>query len=65
VIGPALPDREKLDVEIARLRDFNVGQLRSRWHTAFGRNQAGRVCALIVGHLRGMSGNLTFERFGV
>ncbi len=36
-IGPALPDREKLDAEIARLRDLNVGQLRSRWHTAFGR----------------------------
>jgi hypothetical protein len=28
-------------------------------------DQAGRVCSLIVGHLRGMSGNLTFERFGV
>src|SRR6202008_4515815 len=36
-IGPALPDREKLDIEIARLRDLDVGQLRSRWHTAFGR----------------------------
>jgi hypothetical protein len=36
-IGPVLPDREKLDVEIARLRDLDVGQLRSRWHTAFGR----------------------------
>src|ERR1700688_4158069 len=36
-IGPALPDREKIDVEIARLRDLDVGQLRSRWHTAFGR----------------------------
>ena len=36
-IGPALPDREKLDAEIARLRDLDVGQLRSRWHTAFGR----------------------------
>src|ERR1700736_6335326 len=35
--GPALPDREKIDVEIARLRDLDVGQLRSRWHTAFGR----------------------------
>src|SRR6516165_10286277 len=36
-IGTALPDREKLDAEIARLRDLDVGQLRSRWHTAFGR----------------------------
>jgi len=36
-IGPALPDRKALDVEIARLRDLDVGGLRSRWHTVFGR----------------------------
>ena len=36
-IGPALPDRKTLDVEIARLRDLDVGELRSRWHTVFGR----------------------------
>ena len=36
-IGPALPDRQKLDVEIARLRNLHVTELRSRWHTAFGR----------------------------
>ena len=36
-IGPALPDREKLDVEIARLRDLDVGELRSHWQTVFGR----------------------------
>ena len=36
-IGPALPDREALDVEIARLRDLDVGELRSRWHTVWGR----------------------------
>ena len=28
-IGPALPDRKTLDVEIARLRDLDVGALRS------------------------------------
>jgi hypothetical protein len=27
-IGPALPDREQLDVEITRLRDLDVGELR-------------------------------------
>jgi hypothetical protein len=37
-IGPALPDRKTLEVEIARLRDLDVGQLRSRWHTVFGRS---------------------------
>jgi hypothetical protein len=28
-IGPALPDREQLDVEITRLRDLDVGELRN------------------------------------
>jgi len=36
-IGPALPDREALDVEIARLRDLDIAALRSRRHTVFGR----------------------------
>ena len=36
-IGPALPDREALDVEIALLRDLDIAALRSRWHTEFGR----------------------------
>jgi len=36
-ISPALPDREALDVEIARLRDLDIAALRSRWHAAFGR----------------------------
>src|SRR6266699_3204630 len=37
VVGPALPDRASLDNEIARLRDLDVGELRSRWHNVFGR----------------------------
>ena len=36
-IGPALPDRKTLDVEIARLRDLDVSELRARWHTVFRR----------------------------
>ena len=36
-IGPAPPDRKTLDVEIARLRDLDVGELRARWHTVLGR----------------------------
>jgi hypothetical protein len=36
-IGPALPDREQLDIEITRLRDLDVGELRNRWHAVFGR----------------------------
>jgi hypothetical protein len=36
-IGPALPDRTTIDVEIARLRDLDVADLRRHWHKAFGR----------------------------
>ena len=34
-IGSALPDRKTLDVEVARLRDLDVGELQNRWHTVF------------------------------
>lgn len=30
-------DREKLDIEIARLRSLDVEELRARWHTVFRR----------------------------
>jgi hypothetical protein len=36
-IGPAPPDRNTLDAEVARLRDLDVAALRGRWHTVFGR----------------------------
>ena len=36
-IGPTLPDRKSLDVEIARLRDLDIGDLQSRWRTVFRR----------------------------
>lgn len=36
-IGPALPDRKTIDVEVARLRDLDVVALRARWHTLFRR----------------------------
>ncbi len=31
------PDREKIGIEIARLRGLDVGELRARWHTVFRR----------------------------
>ena len=31
-IGPAEPDRKTLDVEIARLREFDIAALRKHWH---------------------------------
>jgi Protein of unknown function (DUF2924) len=37
VIDPAIPDRELLDNEIARLRGLDIGELRARWHTLFRR----------------------------
>jgi hypothetical protein len=37
VIDPAVPERELLDNEIARLRGLDVGELRARWHTVFRR----------------------------
>jgi hypothetical protein len=36
-IGPAVPDRNALGVEIARLRDLDAGAIRNRWQTVFGR----------------------------
>jgi hypothetical protein len=36
-IGRAKPDRKALDIEIAQLGDLDVGALRARWHTVFGR----------------------------
>jgi hypothetical protein len=36
-IQPAPPDGKKLDIEIARLRGLDVGELRARWHTVFRR----------------------------
>lgn len=34
---PVPPDREKLDLEIARLRGLEVEELRARWHSVFRR----------------------------
>ena len=36
-IGRAIPDRKSLDIEIARLRDLDVSELRIRWQNAFRR----------------------------
>ena len=36
-IQPASPDRKTLDIEIARLRGLDVGELRACWHTVFRR----------------------------
>jgi hypothetical protein len=61
-IGPALPHREKLDVEIARLRDLDVGQLRSRWHTAFGRPAPAHLSRHLL--FRSLAYRLQADRLG-
>ena len=61
-IGPALPHREKLDVEIARLRDLDVGQLRSRWHTAFGRPAPAHLARHLL--FRSLAFRLQADRLG-
>src|SRR5882672_2974578 len=35
--GRLQPDRKAIDVEIARVRELDIGALRTRWHTVFGR----------------------------
>ena len=61
-IGLALPDREKLDAEIARLRDLEVGQLRSRWHTAFGRPAPAHLARHLL--FRSLAYRLQADRLG-
>jgi hypothetical protein len=34
-VGPAVPDRKSIDVEVALLRDLDVTELRARWQTVF------------------------------
>src|SRR2546423_4872124 len=36
-VGPALPDKNTLNIEIARLRDLDIGDLQARWRNAFRR----------------------------
>jgi hypothetical protein len=36
-VRPALPNREKLDIEVAQLRGLDVSELRARWHSVFRR----------------------------
>ena len=36
-VGPALPDKKALEIEIARLRDLDLRGLQARWHNEFGR----------------------------
>jgi hypothetical protein len=61
-IGPALPDREALDVEIARLRDLDIAALRSRWHRVFGRRPPPHLPRHLL--FRILAYRLQADRFG-
>jgi Protein of unknown function (DUF2924) len=61
-IGPALPDRDELDAEIARLRDLDVNELRGRWQAVFGRPAPPHFPRHLV--FRMVAYQLQAERFG-
>jgi hypothetical protein len=61
-IGPALQDRDELDVEIARFRDLNVNELRRRWQAAFGRPAPAHLPRHLL--FRMVAYRLQAERFG-
>jgi hypothetical protein len=61
-IGPALPGREQLDVEITRLRDLNIGELRNRWHAVFGRPAPAHLPRHLL--FRVVAYRLQADRFG-
>jgi hypothetical protein len=61
-IGPALPDRAALEVEIARLRDLDSAELRRRWHTVFGRRPSPHLPRHLL--FRILAYRLQADRFG-
>ena len=60
--GPVLPDRKSLDEEIARLRDLDVGDLRARWHSLFGRRPSPHLPHHLL--FRVLAYRLQADRFG-
>ena len=61
-IGPAQPDRSTIDAEIARLRDLDVGDLRARWRTVFGRRPSPHLPRHLL--FRVLAYRLQADRFG-
>jgi len=61
-IGPAPPDQDKLDVEIAGLRDLDVNALRGRWQLVFRRPTPPHLPRHLM--FRMLAYQLQAERFG-
>jgi DUF2924 family protein len=61
-IGLAPQDQKSLDVEIARLRDLDVGELRNRWHTVFRRRPPPHLSHRVL--FRVLAYRVQADRFG-
>src|SRR4029453_4689789 len=46
-ISRAGSDRRQIEIEVARLRDLDLGELRARWHTVFGRRPPSVICCSV------------------
>ena len=61
-IAPAQPDRKTIDIEIARLRDLDFGDLQVRWHTVLGRRPSPHLPRHLL--FRVLAYRLQADRFG-
>jgi len=61
-VGSAAPDRETLDVEIARLRDLDVSSLRAQWQNMFARRPPLQLTRHLL--VRMLAYRLQADRFG-
>jgi hypothetical protein len=61
-IGPAQPERKTIDIEIARLRDLDLGDLQARWHTVLGRRPSPHLPRHIL--FRVLAYRLQADHFG-
>jgi hypothetical protein len=61
-IGPALPDREALDAEIAQLRNLDAQRVRGRWHTVFGRPPPPHLSRKLMSQIRSKCGAVIILR---
>ena len=61
-IDPAIPDQITLELEIARLRDLNLGDLKARWQTIFEQRRHAQLPRHLL--FRMLAYRLQADRFG-